>query len=550
MSEVYVWGRGGQGQLGLSKAEDCNEPQLLQPLQQASILSVKCGAFFSLALSDAGEVWSWGCNDHGQLGRPDDMITSTIPAPIATLRYIKSISCGVAHALALDDGGILWTWGANTWGELGLGDRASRFSPVQLDAPPGMGRIIAVTAGCHHSLIRGSAGSVLSCGKASYGRLGRMARENDNGGSYSSCMEPIDLTPLALSPDLQIVDMAAGEAHSLILLSNGKVWAWGKGTDGQLGNGTTMESASLPQLVLFPAQTQIVSIVCGYYHNGALEKQSGSLYTWGWAEFGQLGHDDVRGYVSTPRIVQSLARSRIVHIGAGAYHTMCADARQGIFAWGVGQYGQLGTGSFADETLPVKSVALKGFSVHGISCGASMTALWGTFSLQSQNPPQGNLASPSAEMSQVAKEVNRYRSNSSAAQLQTQTVIEGNKVSGWCIVSLNRVRWERRFLILHGNKLYLYQKPGQVEKLAVLSLDVSMAAVKVYEPKFTRNGIIHAMLVYTPITRVWMSLASAQDTTLWAHSISSRSHVEEENERMVNIETQIQKCMRSQARMS
>jgi alpha-tubulin suppressor-like RCC1 family protein len=94
-----------------------------------------------------------------------------------------------------------------------------------------------VSGGNHHSLFLSTKGVVYSCGRADYGQLGYPVGEMDGKGDFASTPNPVPL-PISKNPIEvgRVVDIAAGENHSLAITSTGKVYSWGYGEYGQSGN--------------------------------------------------------------------------------------------------------------------------------------------------------------------------------------------------------------------------------------------------------------------------------------------------------------------------
>ncbi len=197
-----------------------------------------------------------------------------------------------------------------------------------------------VSTGSYHSLAILPNGAVWAWGSNSNGQVGDGTTVNKNAGT------PVhDLSSTA-------IDIAAGGYHSLALLEDGTVWAWGANGNGQLGDGTTTAS-SLPVQVL--GITNAIDIAAGEYHSLAL-LDDGTVWAWGANAYGQLG-DGTTTSSSVPVQVQGLEGIGLV--AAGWYHSLAVSAEDGtVSAWGANGYGQLGDGSNASSTTPVDVLTL------------------------------------------------------------------------------------------------------------------------------------------------------------------------------------------------
>jgi len=134
--ELYSWGSNNCGQLGLGPNNQPTPRRIGGYLVSSNkkVIYVACGQSFSVALTEDGELYSWGYNGNGQLGLGNSSNQQN-PARIIGLgsKFIKKIACGMAHVLALSDAGTLYTWGANSYGQLGIGSTLAVGVPTEVD---------------------------------------------------------------------------------------------------------------------------------------------------------------------------------------------------------------------------------------------------------------------------------------------------------------------------------------------------------------------------------------------------------------------------------
>ncbi|XP_022530431.2 RCC1 and BTB domain-containing protein 1 isoform X1 [Astyanax mexicanus] len=146
--EVFAWGYNNCGQVGSGSTANQPTPRKVSNcLQNKAVVSIACGQTSSMAVSDNGEVYGWGYNGNGQLGLGNNGNQLT-PCRLAALQglCVLQIASGYAHSLALTDEGLLYAWGANTYGQLGTGNKSNQLSPVQVMAEKE--RIVEIAA-CH-----------------------------------------------------------------------------------------------------------------------------------------------------------------------------------------------------------------------------------------------------------------------------------------------------------------------------------------------------------------------------------------------------------------
>jgi len=105
---------------------------IIDDLKSKNIKNMACGIDHYLALTEDGKVYSWGKNDNGQLGLGHRYVfcqRDMKPRLIPLLDHIVQIGCGCFFSYAVDNNGNIYTWGMNCNGQLGLGDNRDRYSP-------------------------------------------------------------------------------------------------------------------------------------------------------------------------------------------------------------------------------------------------------------------------------------------------------------------------------------------------------------------------------------------------------------------------------------
>ncbi len=265
------------------------------------------------------------------------------------------MSIGGAHSVALDtaNGGNVWTWGLNSAGQLGDGTLVLKTSPVQVLTSvggPALTGITAIAAGGKHTLALAADGTVWAWGYNATGQLGDGTVTNST-------------TPKQVPSLTGVTAIAAGGDFSLALKSDGTVLAWGNNGKGQLGN-NTFGASRVPVQVLMhatgtpPTLTGIIAIAAGGSHALAL-KDDGTVYAWGYNEFGQLGDGTIISS-STAVAVDGTGPADtdnkvVTAISAGLDHSV-AIVDGNVYTWGYNYYGQLGDGAELASYLPVKEL--------------------------------------------------------------------------------------------------------------------------------------------------------------------------------------------------
>lgn len=132
--------------------------------------------------------------------------------------------------------------------------------------------------------------------------------------------------------------IAAGAEHTAAVTEDGDLYGWGWGRYGNLGLGDRNDRL-VPEKVSSVEGEKMVLIACGWRHTITVSS-SGSLYTYGWSKYGQLGHGDFEDHL-VPHKLEALKDSSISQISGGWRHTMALTSDGKLYGWGwnkVGHY--------------------------------------------------------------------------------------------------------------------------------------------------------------------------------------------------------------------
>ncbi|WOK95262.1 hypothetical protein Cni_G03969 [Canna indica] len=394
-ASVWSFGDNSNGALGLpAPLADAYEPSRV-PLVPSDVTSVAAGHYHSLAVTAAGDVWAWGRNEEGQLGRhaaaPRTLWNQ--PEKVNGLDHVKvevAFASGVISA-AIDADGSLWVWGRSKRGQLGLGNGVIEASkPSKVEALAGH-QIAKVSFGWGHALALTKDGKLFGWGYAEAGRLGQMGQKLDipwtpplkfdnSLESSSPILELVDKLvaekierennmPIIWEPcqvlevcGSTVSDVACGLDHSLVLCSNGSILSGGDNVYGQLGRSTD-RSVMLPVSL----NTHPLSISAGLGHSLVLcqipsEDREGdtAVLSWGWNGSHQLGR---QGPEDNPGIVEALIGQKPISVSAGRVHSIALTSMKELWTWGSGRNGRLGLGSSLDEMEPALVESLVGLEI-------------------------------------------------------------------------------------------------------------------------------------------------------------------------------------------
>ncbi|CAH0559582.1 unnamed protein product [Brassicogethes aeneus] len=275
--KVYSCGNNDYGQLGHDQPR--KRPQPVSNLEAHTIVHIACGATHSMALNRWGQVLTWGSDYHGQLGQQIGENIQPAPRIIKSLakHVVLQIACGQRHSVALSNNGDILTWGANNFGQLGQGAISPLVTiPTAVATLQGV-PISFITCGGNHTLVISKSGAVFGWGKNTKGQLGINDVENKK--------FPQQLRTLR---NIRVRFIACGEEFSMFLTSDGGVFTCGSGMYGQLGHGTKTNEI-LPRQVVELMGSVITQVCCGRQHSLALVPSRGRVYSFGIGGAGQLG---------------------------------------------------------------------------------------------------------------------------------------------------------------------------------------------------------------------------------------------------------------------
>ncbi|MFZ5948284.1 MAG: T9SS type A sorting domain-containing protein [Stygiobacter sp.] len=179
---IFTWGNNDYGQLGDGNKTTIKnlpiEVNQTGSLSGKTVIQVAAGSNHTLALTSDGLVYAWGNNDSGQLGDGTNTL-STNAVPVSTLGVLKDkkiikIAAGSKHSIALASDGTVYTWGDNWRGALGTGNYFNSKVPVAVSTTGALNgkKIIQISAGSGHSIALASDGKIYTWGDNSYGQLG------------------------------------------------------------------------------------------------------------------------------------------------------------------------------------------------------------------------------------------------------------------------------------------------------------------------------------------------------------------------------------------
>lgn len=403
---VYV-GDNSHGQLGVtqsaSTSHSLRSKSIIEPTPLASQRwkAISLGGRHSAGVGDGGEVYTWGTNEQGQLGAPGGPKAGMWDVPRRVeLLYgwdVQGVSCGDSHTVAITPHDVI-TWGSNEQGQCGHGERAETdwVKPRSLKLLHGQ-MVTQVVCGANHTLCVTATSLVFAWGDNSYGQLGL--------GDVRNRKSPAMVNGLWALPVRQL---AAGVSHSAALTSNGFLFTWGDASSGQLGLPLSTEEANTVAMNRTASERRRNArrvnqrFVQTMLDMGIPEDQAelalmetGNVGVEVAAEWlfsvpadvleSHLSGDSMMmdsptasldatplsilqqtGIVNIPRRVPL---QKVRNVAAGAHHTLaCTD--DDVYSWGCNSHGQLGNGTFKNEKHPYHIACLHGHRITQVAAGS------------------------------------------------------------------------------------------------------------------------------------------------------------------------------------
>ena len=304
---LYAWGLGSNGEVGDNALQARSTPRQISSGAGIGINGwkyVDAGFANSAAIRRDGTLWTWGLNSYGQLGT-NNIVRASLPVQEATLSTNwKQVACGTFHMAAIKTDGTLWTWGRNDQGQIGdntndggVAGVNSRSTPRQISAGAnGITGWKQVTAGFVNTAALREDGSLWVWGNGFYGNIGDGTRLTRS-------------TPRQISAGATRVtgwkQVTCSSFNTAAIANDRTLWVWGQNNYGQIGDNTNsggvdgVNSRSTPRQE-FTASTNWKYVASKRYHIGAI-KTNGTLWSWGANDQGQQGDNTAVNNRSTPR---------------------------------------------------------------------------------------------------------------------------------------------------------------------------------------------------------------------------------------------------------
>lgn len=311
------------------------------------IVAIHANSNISLAIDDQGHVWQWGGYKVGPANSPcqGGDACLLVPVRVPNLSDVVAVSAGFDHRMALRQDGTVWGWGKNEVYQLGLGYGDQEFH-ADAQPVPGLTGVVAVSAGGNFTLALKNDGTVWAWGKDSEGQLG-------NGkNSYTPDYPLRQESPGPVVNLAGVVAIDTGWHHGIVLRNDGSVWTWGFNQLGELGiGGSDTDQHPVPAQV---PGLNAVTAIAGGFTNSIAKKDDGSIWVWGGNLGGQLDPTKLGTTQSFPNPVPIEAFADAVQVDACSTQLVALKADGTVWILGFGEIGSLMT--FQQGQTPLKDI--------------------------------------------------------------------------------------------------------------------------------------------------------------------------------------------------
>jgi alpha-tubulin suppressor-like RCC1 family protein len=341
---LWVWGNNENGKLGTNDATQRNTP-VTTFAGGTTWKSVSAGFYNTVVIKTDGSLWIWGRNAVGELGINNTTNRSTPVTTFAGGNNWKQVSCGNNHTAATKTDGSLWTWGYNNEGQLGINNTDQKNTPVTTFA--GGTNWKQVACGVNNTAAIKTDGSLWVWGNNTLGKLGTNDATQRN--------TPVTTFAGGTNWKQVFVGKGSGDSHTVAVKTDGTLWTWGRGQQGQLGINVA-ENRSTP-VTTFAGGTNWKQVFCGRDYTVAI-KTDGSLWTWGENNGGRLGINDTTIFSTRNTPVTTFAGGTNWKSVSGGYNSIAAIKTDGsLWTWGRNDDGQLGINNTTNTVTPVTTFA-------------------------------------------------------------------------------------------------------------------------------------------------------------------------------------------------
>jgi len=382
IGQVLTLGQGDTGQLGLGEdVMEKSRPALIKDIEAA--VEVVAGGMHTAVLDTEGQVWTFGCNDEGSLGRVvAEEEECFVPGKVEIEEKVVGISAGDSHSAALTETGQVWVWGTFrdssgpigllTWGQL-------EKTPVKVELATRNGdAVVKVASGADHLALLTRDGDIWTLGNSEQGQLGRVPEKFGHRGGRRGgqlLLQPDKIHSKSRSRKFR--DVWAGSYNTVALTTAGEMLVMGLNNYSQMGIDHTKSGLTffMPVVSDDLSSRDWQHIAIGQHHTLGLDT-GGKVHCIGRADYGRLGLGE--GATDVGKVTEvSGVSGECGMVACGTAVSYAVTKEGACLSWGMGTNGQLGTGEDEDVWSPavIKSKQLEGREVLTASSGGQHTVI-------------------------------------------------------------------------------------------------------------------------------------------------------------------------------
>jgi alpha-tubulin suppressor-like RCC1 family protein len=377
--KVFTWGANDAGALGDGSTTRSSIPLDISTQfvldSTETITEIVAGNYVSLALTSNGNIFTWGNYENGELG--DGSVGNRLSPVRITSRfgfsedeYIAQVDYGQDFFVARTNKNRVFGWGYNNDYQLGTPTNDTQFVPFDMTLFLGLEEtedVIDISAGAYNTAVLTSLNNLYAWGYNGDGQIG-------NGVTMDSAL-PVNINQkfnitivnqFSLAEDETIYDVAMGYFNYVVVTSYGRVFTWGLNDEGQLGNGTTINSSipiDITSSLNLDVGEKVLAAECGEEHVVILTN-TGTVYTWGDNEFGQLGDGTTTSSLVPVELDTTLFNSEPVeYISSYGDVVSAITSTDTLYTWGNNGLGQMGDGTTVSKSVPTDVTSSFGLAV-------------------------------------------------------------------------------------------------------------------------------------------------------------------------------------------
>jgi alpha-tubulin suppressor-like RCC1 family protein len=334
----------GEDQLPTSPAEPESDLAVAAATQAVSFRQVSAGLEHTCGVTTTNQAYCWGKNYSGELGNGSSGwgVTETRPVPVSGGHQFRHVSVGYDHSCGITTEFRAYCWGGNYSAQLGDGTTTDRSTPV---AVAGGFQFSQIDAGhfAHTCAVNQLTKRVYCWGNNLKGQLG------DGTTDWHK-------TPTPIASGRQFRQVSAGADHTCGVTTANQAYCWGDNDLGQVGDNTDARRRARPTLVAGGRSYR--QLDAGNYHNCAVTSGN-KAFCWGSGSQGQIGDGRTIQRFSPRAVAGGLLFERV---SAGGWHSCAETPENRVYCWGRNAEGQLGDGTTSQRLTPVRVAGSRSFA--------------------------------------------------------------------------------------------------------------------------------------------------------------------------------------------